>query len=95
MCVHCAGGGGGSDGKKVRLDSLATETEDDESHQQQKKRKKNRQHKKWDWEAALRNLQLRVMSKYALLRHICICTLYIVYEVCIFCIACTYVCTGL
>ena len=49
--------------KVLRLDSQSTEVGDDDSGGQKKKRKKNRQHKKWDWEAALKNLQLRVMTK--------------------------------
>lgn len=53
---------GGDKVKMVRLDSQTTEMGDDESGGQ-KKRKKNRQHKKWDWETALKNLQLKVMAK--------------------------------
>ena len=69
-CIPAAGsdGGRGDDGGDVRvlrLDSQTSETGDDAEGGMGQKRgkKKNRQHKKRDWEAALKTLQLRVMPK--------------------------------
>ena len=49
----------------LRLDSQTSETGDDTEvvAGQKKGKRKNRQHKKRDWEAALKTLQLRVMTK--------------------------------
>lgn len=59
------GGIGDGDARVLRLDSQTSETGDDAEGEMGRKRgkKKNRQHKKRDWEAALKSLQLRVMSK--------------------------------
>ena len=76
-CVHCitlhvyvcCSALGGADGEGVRverLDSQTTDSCEDDGGQvsgKKRRRRKNRQHKKLDWEAALKNLQLRVMAK--------------------------------
>lgn len=65
-CVYSPDGCSGDDeGRLLRLDSQTSETGDDTEvvAGQKKVKKKNRQHKKRDWEAALKTLQLRVMTK--------------------------------
>ena len=70
MYVVCAlGDGGGVSGevRMLRLDSQTTEMSEtgEQTGQKRGKKKRNRQHKKWDWEAAVKTLQLRVMAKSA------------------------------
>ena len=58
--------GGNRERRLERLDSQTTEdTVGEENAEGKRGRKRNRQHKKWDWEAAIKNLQLRVMPKSA------------------------------
>ena len=72
ICIHVDSGRDGVGGGEIRLERLESQTTTDTGGEEEdeglrtegkKAKRRNRQHKKKDWEAALKSLKLRVMSK--------------------------------